>query len=239
MCTEGAKMRLTTALSVAYIAIEAAVVGLVLYRQIWRRLPMFFAFCIWALISDAADFAIWFSPAHEFFATDFLKFRFIETVIDTSLQFSVLIELAGSLLRPTRTNLSRNALLAIVATISVVGGTVWSFAESPGLSSTPPWDILLRLLQVVTVLRILFFLAFAVSSRFFALKLTDRELQVAKGFGVYSLVGAAVSVATLRLSTSSQFRDLFLEIAGSLLLPMIYWVFRFAEPVGSTRDFTA
>ena len=232
-------MSLTTALSVAYIAIEAAVVGLVLYRQIWRRLPMFLAFCIWALISDAAYFAIWFSPAREFFATGFLKFRFVETVIDTSLQLGVLIELAGSLLRPTRTDLSRNALLAIVATISVVGGTVWSFAEGPGLSSTLPWDIFFRLLQAVAVLRILFFLAFAVSSRLFALKLTDRELQVAKGLGFYSLVGASVSVATFHLSTSSQFRDLCLEIVGGFLLPMIYWVFRFAEPVGATRDITA
>jgi hypothetical protein len=232
-------MSLTTALWVADIAIEAAVVGLVLYRQIWRRLPMFLAFCIWALISDAANFAIRFSPAREFIATDFLKFCFVATVIDTSLQFSVLIELAGSLLRPTRSNSSRYALLAIVATVSVVGGTVWSFADGPGLSSTPPWDILLRLLQAVSVLRILFFLAFAVSSHFFSLKLTDRELQVAKGFGFYSLVGAAVSVATFQLSTASQFRDLCLEIAGGFLLPMIYWVFRFAEPVGTTRDITA
>ena len=227
-------MSANSTLLLAGIVTEAAVVGLLLYRHVWRKLPVFLVYCIWAFLSDAIAYAISFSRA----GYDF-KFYFVETVVDFALQFSVLIELAWSVLRPLRARLSRKALWVVATTILAVSGAIWPLAGISGLSfPSKAWHVMVQLQQTVSILRILFFLVLAGCSQLLSLGWRDRELQVATGFGFYSLVSIAVATLNSRLATTSQFKELYLVVALSFLCSMIYWVFSFAQPDAERREFT-
>jgi hypothetical protein len=213
---------------------EAAVLGLMLYRQIWCKLPLFLVYCIWAILSDAVAFAISLSQAGYG-----LNFYFAETVVDSVLQFIVFIELAWSVLRPLRSRLSRNGIWWIAAMILAASGMIWPFADISELSSpSRAWHLMIQMQQTVSILRILCFLVLAGCSQLLALGWRDRELQVATGFGFYSLVSIAVAVLTTRTTTALQFSMLYPVVAVSFLIAMIYWVFSFARPDVERREFS-
>lgn len=142
----------------AAIATEIAVVGLLLYRRFWRRMPLFFAYCIWALLSDAAMFSIamW-APAR----FD-MRFYFAATAIDLALQFSVLVELVWSVLRPVRVGLSRRAIWVVAGLIVAAGGAIWPFAGVPNMDvPSRLWRLMVQMQQTASILRILFFVGLA------------------------------------------------------------------------------
>jgi hypothetical protein len=227
-------MKLDSALLTAGIAIEAAVLGLALYRQIWRKLPLFLVYCIWAILSDAVAFAISFSQSGYS-----LNFYFAETAVDSVLQFIVFIELAWSVLRPLRSRLSRNGIWVIAAMILAASGVIWPFANISGLSSpSRAWHLMIQMQQTVSSLRILCFLVLAGCSQLLALGWRDRELQVATGFGFYSLVSIAVAILNAHMTTARQFSILSPVVSISFLISMVYWVFSFARPDVERREFS-
>jgi hypothetical protein len=123
------------------MVVEAAVVGLVLYRRVWRTLPVFLVYCIWALVSDGVACGVSLSTGGYT-----LEFYFADTAIDAVLQFAVFIELAWSVLRPLRSRLSRRGIWVIAAMILVACGVIWPFADIAGLSSpTRGWHLMIQI----------------------------------------------------------------------------------------------
>jgi len=216
------------------MVVEAAVVGLVLYRRVWRTLPVFLVYCIWALVSDGVACGVSLSKGGYT-----LEFYFADTAIDAVLQFAVFIELAWSVLRPLRSRLSRRGIWVIAAMILVACGVIWPFADIAGLSSpTRGWHLMIQMQQTVSILRILFFIVLAGCSQLLGLGWRDRELQVATGFGFYSLVSIAVAMVNARMTTASEFRDLYRLVAASFMISLSYWVFCFAWPDVERREFS-
>ena len=80
-------MSLDNTLWLAGILTEAFVVGLLIYRRVWRLLPLFCVYCIWDVLSNAEGFA----TAHMFDSTSsfYLTTYLIQTAIDSVLQFCV------------------------------------------------------------------------------------------------------------------------------------------------------
>lgn len=227
-------MKLESVLLTAGIVTEAAVIGLVLYRQIWRKLPLFFVYCIWAILGDAVACVISFSPAGYG-----LNFYFAETVVDSVLQFIVFIELAWSVLRPLRSRLSRNGIWVIAAMILAASAVIWPFADISGLSyPSRAWHLMIQMQQAVSILRILFFLVLAGFSQLLALGWRDRELQVATGFGFYSLVSIAVAIVNAHVASATQLSVLSPVVSISFIFSMVYWVFSFARPDVERREFS-
>jgi hypothetical protein len=227
-------MNLDNALGVTAVLIETAVLGLLIYRRVWRTLPVFFAYCVWALVSDGVGYGI-----KIFSATGYgIRFYAIVTVLDFSLQFSVLVELAWSVLRPLRANLSRKALFAVAAAILAVGAVIWPFAGIAGLKVPLDWRLLVQLQQTVSILRIVFFLGLAGCSHFLSMSWRNRELQVATGFGFYSLVSLAVAALNTHQSTDLQIAHWYRVVVVSFLCSLLYWVFSFAQKEGARQEFT-
>ena len=71
-------MSLDNTLWMAGILAEAFVVGLLIYRRVWRLLPLFCVYCIWDMLSNAEGFA----TAHMFDSTSsfYLTTYLIQTV---------------------------------------------------------------------------------------------------------------------------------------------------------------
>jgi hypothetical protein len=217
------------------IVTEAAVVGLLLYRRVWRTLPTFSLYCVLALITDTVAYAITIF-SHAGFG---IKFYVAVTVVDLTMQLSVLIELAWSVLRPLRQHLSRKALWVVAAAVLVVGAAIWPFAGVSGLSlPSKAYIFVIQLQQAVSILRIVFFLLLAGCSQLLSLGWRDRELQVATGFGFYSLVSIAVTTLNTHHATALHFSRLARVVVVSFLCSLSYWVFSFAQEEAERREFT-
>jgi hypothetical protein len=228
-------MTLDSGICLTGIVIEAAVMALLVYRRAWRKLPFFFVYCIWAMLSDGAAFAIsMISPAGYS-----IQFYLTESAIDFALQLCVLVELAWSVLLPLRGRLSRKALWVVVGLVIAGGAAIWPFADIAGISLPgKAWHLMVQLQQTVSILRILFFLVLAGCSQLLSLGWRDRELQVATGFGFYSLVSLAVATMNTHQTSGIQFSRLTRFVAASFLLSLIYWVVSFARKEAERREFT-
>jgi hypothetical protein len=228
-------MTLESSICLTGIVIESAVIALLVYRRAWRKLPFFFGYCIWALLSDSAAFAITvISPAGYS-----IQFYLTESIIDFALQLCVLVELAWSVLLPLRSRLSHKALWVVVGLVLLAGAAIWPFADIAGISLPgKAWHLMVQLQQTVSILRILFFLVLAGCSQLLSLGWRDRELQVATGFGFYSLVSLAVATINAHQTSGTQFSRLTRFVAVSFLLSLIYWVVSFARKEAERREFT-
>jgi hypothetical protein len=227
-------MSLDNTFSVVGIMSEAAVLGLLLYRCVWRILPVFCVYCAWVLISNAGLYAVF-----SFFPSSYLTAYLAETVVESALEFGVLVELAWSVLRPLRASLPRGAPLVVAGLVLSLGAAIWPFAAIPGFGSLPPeWHLLMRLLQTTSILRVLFFLVLAGCSQLLSIGWRDRELQVATGLGFYSLVSLAVAMLHTHLTLGPQYEHLNQVVVASYICSLLYWVFSFAQKEAERREFT-
>jgi hypothetical protein len=227
-------MSLDNTLWLVGIVTEAAVLGLLCHRRVWRILPVFCAYCAWLLVSNAGLYA-----AFRFFPASYLTVYLADTVVESALEFGVLVELAWSVLRPVRASLPRGALVVVGGLVVALGAAIWPFAVIPGFGNLlPEYHLLMRLIQTTSILRIAFFLALAGGSQLLSIGWRDRELQVATGLGFYSLVSLAVAMLHTHLTTGPQYTLLNqVEVTG-YLCSLLYWVFCFAAKEAERREFT-
>lgn len=212
-----------------------AVIGLLIYRRFWHRLPVFLVYCVWALFSDAAAFAVTLTSPKGYD----LKFYVVTTLVDLVLQFSVIVELAWSVLRPVRRGLSPHAIWAVAALILGIGAAIWPFASVSGIEfPSKSWLFIVQLQQTVSILRVIVFISLAACSHLLGLGWRDRELQVATGFGFYSLISLCVAALNSHVSTHDQYLNLYWFVAISFLSSLVYWVFCFAQKEAERREFT-
>ncbi|MGO8933739.1 MAG: hypothetical protein ACLPLZ_02790 [Terracidiphilus sp.] len=215
--------------------VELAVIGMLIYRRVWRTLPVFFSYCVWDLTSNLAIYAIGrYYPGAVYHA------YFAQTALDSALLFCVLVEMAWSVLRPLRASLPRSALVIVGILILVAGVAIWPFAALPGLAHATSKEGLLitQLQQTSTILRILFFLLLAGGSQLLSIGWRDRELQVATGLGLYSMVSLTVAVLDLHQTTASQVEHLNQIATGGYVFCLAYWVYSFAQKEAERREFT-
>lgn len=236
-------MTLETLLFVVGLLAEASALALLLYRKVYKTLPLFSCYLAWGLINDAGVYLL----NRRFPASGIhgLQIYFVSTIIDSAFMFCVLIELSMSVLRPVRGLLSRWAIVGIALALGLSCAIIWPFAKSPGLELTAhQWQVIVHLQLTFSVMRILYFLVLAAGSQFLSIGWKDRELQVATGFGFYAI--ASLSVALLHMNQGlnhnpaldRQFHILDLMVAASYVVSMLYWSVSFLQKVPERREFT-
>ena len=227
-------MNLDNILWFAYIGVEAAVVGLLFYRHVYRTLPVFCAYCVWDIFSNLGVFA----TSHH--SAIYFRAYFVQTIIDSAFQFCVLVELAWSVLRPLRSSLPRIALVVLGVLILIAGAVIWPFASLQSLASLPSrqWLLLAQLQQTVSILRILFFLLLAAGSQLLSIGWRDRELQVATGLGFVSLIGATTTILRGHETTAAKVMQLNHFAVASYLCCVSYWAYCFVQQEAERREFT-
>ena len=228
-------MTVDVGLEMTGVAIEMVLIGLLIWRRVWRTLPVFFIYCLWSLVSDATamGLAVFFPGKYG------IGFYLIDTVADVALQFCVLVEVAWSVLRPLRSRLSAKALWVVAAVILAAGAAIWPLSNLTGLAMpSSSWRVVVQLAQTTSILRIVFFLFLAGCSQLLSLGWRDRELQVATGFGFYSLVSISVVAANTHQATAQQFAHLYRFVAFSFLCSLAYWTFSFARAEAKRREFS-
>ncbi len=227
-------MNLDTGLLICNLSLEAALIGLLVFRRAWRTVPAFFVFCVWEILSNTGGYAtLHYSPKN------YSLYYLLDSAIDSVLEFSVLVELAWSVLRPIRASLPRRTPVVIGVVVLLLGALIWPFS---GLESFAGLAPLLReiahLQQTTAVLRVLFFVALAGCSQLLSIGWRDRELQVATGLGLVSLVSLGLAMIHTHQSTWTQYRHLNQILIASYGCSLVYWVFCFAHKEAERREFT-
>jgi hypothetical protein len=216
-------------------AAEAVLILLLLKARLFRTFPAFLLWVCWSFVNDTYFFVITYQKSQP-------SFHMYETgvLVDSILMFVVLVELAWSVLRPIRSSLPKYSWLAIVGLILIAGTGVWFIAglSVPGYL-TQEGKVFFRLQQTGAILRVVVFLAMAGFSQLLSIGWRNRELQIATGFGFYSIISLAVTILHTHQQTSSPQYHWLDEAAGvSYLFALSYWVFAFATQEAERREFT-
>lgn len=210
----------------AGITAEAVVIALLIWRRVYRRLPVFCSYIVWGLLSDCAMPLL---QAH--FPSSYVRWYLLEMSLDSVLQYCVLVELGWAVLRPLHAMPPRRVLPAVALGVLLAGVAVWPFTMEPGLARAR-WDyeLIIRLSQAFSMLRVAFFLALALASHWLTVGWRNRELQVATGLGVYSLVSLAGAVVHKhQVVETPGYHWVEVAISASYLVSLLYWLVSFAQ----------
>ncbi|MGC9224085.1 MAG: hypothetical protein ACP5E2_09180 [Terracidiphilus sp.] len=227
-------MSFDTALWLAGDIAEAVIIVLFIYRRLWRIFPVFFLYVIQSMMGDVG-LAIAIHSDRRGYATWYM----VETILDSILLFAVLVELAWSILRPVRASLSRRALIPVSGFILAVGAVVWPFASLSGLAgATGELRYLVQLQQTVSILQSVFFLALVASSQALSIGWRDRELQIASGLGLFSMVNVAAALLRTHQTALIQYKHMNQALIGAWLCTLLYWTVSFMRKEAERREFT-
>lgn len=227
-------MSMDLALWYAGIAMEIALVGVFIQRGLFRRFPVFSLYLVWTVVNDSAMMAI----SSKFPGIYFRAF-IAQTALDSLFQFCVLLELAWSVFRPVRASLSRWTIPVLAAAILLAGAVVWPIAGALVLKGySPQWHLLFQVQQTFSILRILLFCVLAGLSQFLAIGWKDRELQIATGLGLYSLVSLAAAALHTHPATSAFYHGVEQVLVVSYLCSLVYWVFSFLQKEAPRQEFS-
>lgn len=228
-------MNFNSALQYAGIAAEIIVLGLMLRKGLWRTLPIFCALVGCDFFSDTLNAII-----QQRNPDLFLKTYFWEMGVSSLLQFAVLIELAWSVLRPSRASLPRAALPVLAVLVALAGLVIWPLAGTavpPNL--TPHAQLFFHFQGTISILRVVCFLVMAGFSQILAIGWKDRELQVATGLGFFSIISLLVSV----LHSHQMWQDASYTLLDrvqsiSYLGTLTYWGVSFATKEQERKEFS-
>lgn len=216
------------------MAAEAALILLLIRVRVYRTLPAFFAYFCFSLVNDVGMTSIRSLP----YATYF-KIYEIGMVIDATLMFAVLVELAWSVLRPLRDSLPKRSWIAIPFLIALAGLLIWPVA---GLTVpahlSPAGENFFRLAQTFAILRVVVFFAMAGFSQLIGIGWRNRELQVATGLGFYSILSLAVNVYHTHQALTDQYRSLDEIQTAGFVIALSYWVYAFATKEAERQNFS-
>jgi hypothetical protein len=209
----------------------AVVLFLFIRRGIYRSFPIFTCYLLEGILSDIAG-----SAANHYRPAQSYSVFAILLAVDSLFQFGVLVEVFWSVLRPVRSALPRWSLLVIAAILAGLGAIVWKLAAGLNLANlSPAGQLNIHVAWTFSIMRAFFFLALAGLSQLLAIGWRDRELQIATGFGFYSLVYLAV---WLPHRTGPQYHILFQLVAVSYICSLVYWSVSFAQNETTRREFT-
>jgi hypothetical protein len=226
---------LDSTILVVSIVGEAVVSGLLLRRKTWRTLPCFCTYVIWTLASDLASSLILWKMSPFVYGRYYIG----QTIVDSLLQFTVLVELAWSVLSPVRPSLPRGALVVLNLLIALAGLAIWPMAGMALPQNFTGLNVVLfQLQETVAILRVACFLVMASFSQLLSIGWRDRELQIATGLGFYSIISLIVSLLHSHQGMGSEYHWPDQALSVSYIGSLSYWVLSFATKEQERKEFS-
>ena len=209
-------------------------VALVLAKGIYKPFPVFSAYLAWDLLENLI---LWGVAVRD--PSSYLTVFLIVLAADSVFELAVLVELGWSVLRPFRSSLPRGAIVVVALVTGALCALVWPFAHSAAYAYYGPQSrLLLHLQQTVAIMRILFFLVLAGCSHLLSINWRDREMQIASGLGIYSLISVAVSIVQASQSIGQLYVFLNDLVLATNICCLLYWLVCFARQAVARREFT-
>ena len=227
-------MTLDGIISFAGYGMSIALIAVVWIKRVYKDFPVFSAYLVWDILDNIGLYATARFHPH-FYVVAFLT----ALAIDSVFMLAVLVELGWSILRPFRSALPRGAIVAVAILMGVLCAIVWPFAHSVAYAHYGPQSrLLLHLQQTIAIVRILFFLVLAGCSQLLSINWRDREMQIATGLGIYSLVSVAVSIIQAGQTVGQLYIYLDQLVMATNVCCLMYWLISFARQAAARREFT-
>lgn len=219
----------------ASIVGEALVCALLLRQKMWRTLPFFTVYVFWTLASELASWIIIWKMSSLVYGRYYLG----QTIVDSLLLFTVLVELAWSVLSPVRASLPRHSLVVLSVLIALSGLAIWPLAGLAIPQNFTGLNILLfQLNETFSILRVAGFLIMAGFSQLLSIGWRDRELQIATGLGFYSIVSLLVSLFHSHQAKGPEYHWPDQALSLCYVGTLFYWTYSFATKVQERKEFS-
>ena len=202
----------------AGIGMEALLLGLVIWKRVYRTLPVFSCFFLWCLLSDGG------MAVAVRFPTAYLQATLVNITVDALFQLAILAELGRAVVRHNRVTPPSRIVIALLTVLAfILAGSLNKWVIPTQL---PIADILyLLLMQLYAVLRVVFLLTLVWWSSLQGLRWPPRELRILTGLGLYIL--ATLCVAVLHSHNMSGMQYHWLD---QLLVAIYLWALCLLDP---------
>lgn len=216
------------------IVSECGLIGILVYRRGYRSFPLFSSYVLWGFLTDLTNILLQHGE-RSFFMRAYLG----ELTVDSLLQFGVLVELSWAVLLPIRRLLPKGFLAVLTLFLLAVCGLVWwSTASLTPLTLGHKSHMLVHLQQSFSYLRILLFLLLVGTGQMLSLNWRNRELQIATGLGLYSLVSVTVAILHAHQSLGPAYHMLDELTSASYIASLLYWMTSFVRQEHERQQFT-
>ena len=199
------------------VLLEGAVLGVVIWRRIYRTLPVFSCFLVWCLLSDAG------MAAMDRLPNVYLTATLVNITVDALFQIAILIELGRAVVRHNRVDPPSRVvlfLLTCLATLIAVMLNRWKIpTEWPMLNL-----MYMVLLQFLATLRLVFLLTLVWWSSLLKLRWHQRDLRILTGLGLYILVTFMVVVLHAHNMDGMKYHWLDQLLVASYLWALCLWM---------------
>jgi hypothetical protein len=217
-------MALDSVLMIGGLALEAALVAVLLYRRTWGRMPAFCVYAAWLLLSDAAlVFSI--LILHR----SVLKILVMDSVVDAGLRGMLFTELWWKLLRRYRRDIRPFAIFVVGVALVLAGLLLWPLAGTAltiyflGLSRFAE-----HLSQDVSLVTAACAVVLVITAKALDIRWTGLEYRAAVGFGLFSMVSFATAVVTGRTVLPVELAHRFDQgVSVCFAGLMVYWIVGF------------
>jgi hypothetical protein len=202
---------------IAGASLEAALFVLVIWKRIYRTLPIFSCYLIWCLLSDAGlAVALLFPHAY-------LPATLVGITMDALLQMAILAELGRVVVRHNQVSPPSRTVIVLLTILGfVIAGSLntWTFPTNMQILDM----LYVVMLQLFAVLRVVFLLTLVWWSSLQKLKWPARELKIVTGLGVYLLVSLCVVIFHNHNNLGMQYHWLDQFLVGCYLWTLSYWI---------------
>jgi len=199
------------------VLMEGAVLGVILWRRIYRTLPVFSCFLVWCLLSDAG------MAAMDRLPKVYLSATLVNITVDALFQIAILWELGRAVVRHNRVDPPSRVVLFLLTCLAALLAMMLNRWKIP-----TEWPLLnmvyMVLLQFLATLRLVFLLTLVWWSSLLKLRWSQRDLRILTGLGLYILVTFLVVVLHAHNMMGSEFHWLDQLLVASYLWALCLFI---------------
>jgi hypothetical protein len=199
------------------VLLEGAVLVVVLWRRVYRTLPVFSCFLVWCLLSDAGMAAV------EHLPNAYLSATLVNITVDALFQIAILAELGRAVVRHNRADPPNRVVLFLLTCVAALLAMLLNRWKIP-----MEWPLLnlmyMVLLQFLATLRLVFLLTLVWWSSLLKLRWHQRDLRILTGLGLYILVTFLVAVLHAHDMNGMQYHWLDQLLVASYLWALCLWM---------------
>ena len=199
------------------VLLEGAVLGIVIWRRIYRTLPVFSCFLVWCLLSDAG------MAAMDRLPNVYLTATLVNITVDALFQIAILIELGRAVVRHNRVDPPSRVVLFLLTCLAALIAMMLNRWKIP--TEWPMLNLIyMVLLQFLATLRLVFLLTLVWWSSLLKLRWHQRDLRILTGLGLYILVTFMVVVLHAHNMDGMKYHWLDQLLVASYLWALCLWM---------------
>ena len=199
------------------VLLEGAVLGVIIWRRIYRSLPVFSCFLVWCLLSDAG------MAAMDRLPNVYLTATLVNITVDALFQIAILIELGRAVVRHNRVDPPSRVVLFLLTCLAALIAMMLNRWKIP-----TEWPLLnliyMVLLQFLATIRLVFLLTLVWWSSLLKLRWHQRDLRILTGLGLYILVTFVVVVLHAHNMDGMNYHWLDQLLVASYLWALCLWM---------------